>query len=73
MDKMNIVWWLYIGLPIMIGSISIVIAGYTWIPQFLTGGITLFIIGIIFQAGYREMERREKEAKKNEQKKKNKQ
>ncbi len=64
MDKKNIVWWLYIGLPIMIGLISIVIAGYTWIPQFLTGGIAFFIIGFIFQAGYREMERREKEAKK---------
>jgi len=66
MNRKNVVWWLFIGLPILAGSISIIIAGYTWNFPFLTGGITLIIFGIIFQAGYREMERRETEAKQNE-------
>ena len=64
MNRKNVVWWLFIGFPILLGAISILIAVYSWIPQFLTGGICFIIIGIIFQAGYREMERREKEVEK---------
>jgi hypothetical protein len=52
MENRRKIWWLFIGIPIIFGSISIIISGFSWIPQFLTGGLALVIVGIVFQGGY---------------------
>ncbi len=70
MKRKIIVWWSLVGLPIIIGAISLVIAGYSWIPQFLTGGLILIVLGFFFQIGFDEMEKKEKVTKPEKKEKK---